>query len=224
MKRALVWSIFAVKAFAGEETFARQEPDQASISVGVYNYAAIPAEDLRLVKQQVFRILGDAGIYTVFMDCPPSAAELDQYPGCTFGRQPVELVLRVRPGLPPRELVRSSTVFGFAFLPDAGGPGTFADVYAGGAEMLAKGSKALEPVMLSALIAHEIGHLVLGTNRHSVAGLMRSPWGTVETVRAAQGCLRFLDKEGDKMRANARTYRAHGAELHKTASMLSGRH
>src|SRR5450759_4795296 len=110
MERTLILSIFAVTVFAGEGTSAWREPPQVSIAVALYNYAAIPADDLRLVKQQVLRILGDAGIDMVFLDCPLSAAELNRYPDCSLGSHPVELVLRIHPGLPPRNLVRLSGV------------------------------------------------------------------------------------------------------------------
>ena len=115
---------------------------------------------------------------------PSSAVYLYNYAAISFedlriakqGRRPLELIIRLRPAVPPRTMAKSAEVFGFSFIPDGGGLGTYADVYVGGAAILARGFKSLEPLMLGHLVAHEIGHLLLGTSAHSVRGLMRSPW------------------------------------------------
>ena len=208
MKTACVWSVLAMKALAADGISGIKEPEQVSVTVRVHNYAALPGEYLRLAREEVSGIFARAGIHTHFMDCTPPPVDAGRYPECEPGGQSGAVALRLQPGFPRREMVTSSTVFGYAFLRGDGGLGTLADVYAGGAEFLAKakGNKALEPIMLGALMAHEIGHLLLGSNKHSVAGLMRSPWGPLETNRAAQGCLRFLAAEGRNMRANCRNW------------------
>jgi hypothetical protein len=112
------------------------------------------------------------------------------------------LVLRLRPGAAPKTLVGRSSVFGYALLPEGGGFGTYADVYAGGADLLANGSESLSGVMLGHLMAHELGHLLLGTPDHAAAGIMSCPWGRPETEGAAQGRLLFYSGEAKRMRAN----------------------
>jgi len=55
--------------------------------------------------------------------------------------------------------------------------------------------------ILGDAMAHEIGHLLLGSYPHSVSGLMRAEWRREEYVRSAQGGLLFTPHEGELMRA-----------------------
>jgi hypothetical protein len=82
----------------------------------------------------------------------------------------------------------------------------YAHVYVGVIKMLARRSRSFEPHILGHVIAHEMGHLLLGTKAHSVGGLMRAHWRESEKDRAAQGGLQFLDAEAKRMRANYQTY------------------
>jgi hypothetical protein len=48
--------------------------------------------------------------------------------------------------------------------------------------------------------AHEIGHLLMGSNSHSPHGLMRAGWGTKELQDMAERRLLFSNSEGNRMR------------------------
>jgi hypothetical protein len=172
------------------------------ITVWIYNYAGIDGEALARAKEAAGRILSRAGAEAEWVDCPVMASEVDKYPDCVRLPQFLGLVLRLRPGSAPKSLVGRSTVFGYALIPEGGGFGTYADVYAGGADLLANGGESLRGVMLGHLMAHELGHLLLGTSKHAAAGIMRSPWSGLETERAAQGRLLFNRAEAESMRTN----------------------
>jgi hypothetical protein len=49
------------------------------------------------------------------------------------------------------------------------------------------------------VMAHEIGHLLLGRNSHSVSGIMRGTWGSAELRAIAQGALRFTRGERKRL-------------------------
>ena len=55
--------------------------------------------------------------------------------------------------------------------------------------------------MFGSVMAHELGHLLLGLNSHSVKGLMRARWGRDELQRMGMGTLLFLPEQGKRMRA-----------------------
>ena len=55
--------------------------------------------------------------------------------------------------------------------------------------------------LLCHVAAHEIGHLLLGTNSHSTAGLMHAHWTAEELASAKVDGLVFLEKESRRMRA-----------------------
>jgi hypothetical protein len=61
--------------------------------------------------------------------------------------------------------------------------GTLATVYADRVTKLAELSGADPGQLLGRAIAHEIGHLLLGTTRHADRGLMRGVWTSVELHR-----------------------------------------
>jgi hypothetical protein len=51
--------------------------------------------------------------------------------------------------------------------------------------------------VLGHAIAHELGHLLLGSNSHSGWGLMRAVWNNQDLQRAAKGDLLFTSVEAE---------------------------
>ena len=54
-------------------------------------------------------------------------------------------------------------------------------------------------VVLSGVLAHEIGHMLLRSSEHSVAGLMRGEWGIRELEELGQGRLGFTPQQKRQM-------------------------
>jgi hypothetical protein len=50
-------------------------------------------------------------------------------------------------------------------------------------------------VILGHGMAHELGHLLLGTNSHSSSGLMRAHWTGEDLAMASKGNLRFSQEQ-----------------------------
>jgi hypothetical protein len=44
-------------------------------------------------------------------------------------------------------------------------------------------------------MAHEIGHVLLGTTEHSPDGIMKARWGKLDYQRAAMGFLEFTPSQ-----------------------------
>lgn len=79
--------------------------------------------------------------------------------------------------------------------------GTLATVYADRIAALAAASGADEGELLGRALAHEIGHLVLGTAEHARYGVMRATWTAAEIRRCLPlDCWRFSAAEGEEMR------------------------
>jgi hypothetical protein len=57
-------------------------------------------------------------------------------------------------------------------------------------------------MILGHLMAHEVGHLLLGGNSHSRRGIMSVPWGRLSLARAAWGELLFTSQEAKRIRAH----------------------
>ena len=109
-------------------------------------------------------------------------------------------MLRVLPPLEHRSL--KADVFGFAISP------ILASVFYEYAARLAVEEEYVEfgaRTILGCVIAHELGHLLLGSNSHSSSGIMQSPWGRRQVREALTGTLLFTTEQAKRMRAEART-------------------
>jgi hypothetical protein len=91
--------------------------------------------------------------------------------------------------------------FGFTLLSDSGEAATLAFVCAECIETLAQGVESRLAGILGCMMAHELGHLLLGRGSHSAAGIMHVPWGHKDLDQAAVGDLRFLRSEVRRMHA-----------------------
>jgi len=99
-----------------------------------------------------------------------------------------------------RALAQSPDVLGVSLLPARVGQGLYAVVYVEKADALSRSSGVPMAVVLGHAVAHEIGHLLLGSRDHSAAGLMRAQWSSKELERAAQGQLCFSEDESARLR------------------------
>jgi hypothetical protein len=173
---------------------------ELKIQVFVYNYAGVAPETLSRAEREAARIYGHARIETEWLDCPLTADQAAQYPACQLPESPTPLVLRVLSHSMSERLGLSQETFGSALLPEDGGFGTVAQICAPCAEDLAKGNTAMHAAILGHLMAHELGHLLLGAGRHGATGLMHVPWHKKALESVAQGTLVFTPWEGERMR------------------------
>ncbi len=73
--------------------------------------------------------------------------------------------------------------------------------------------------LLGQAAAHEIAHLLLGTNSHSTRGIMRAHWQRGDLVTADKGLLLFDQTEAETMRRRL----AHGATTNAEAALVAVR-
>jgi hypothetical protein len=146
-------------------------------------------------EREAARIIGKAGLRTDWLNCPvKSTLEVAQDP-CREPLQPMDIVLRLIPE--PQINKYEDSVFGFVVVP------ILASVYVNYAVERAKRDNAeFEiPMVLGNVIAHEIGHLLLGLNSHSASGIMQGRWQSHQARQAVTGNLLFTEKQGQLMRA-----------------------
>lgn len=87
-------------------------------------------------------------------------------------------------------------------------------------DLLARGREWERGILFGIVIAHELGHLLLGPDEHSVAGIMQARWRTDDFDRAAQGLLLFHPNQESKMRtaAHVRALRQFDSRVDTSAS------
>jgi hypothetical protein len=72
-----------------------------------------------------------------------------------------------------------------------------------GGPPLAESGGASRALLLGHVMAHEIGHLLLGVNSHANTGLMHVPWDRDQREKAYLGTLLFTNKEAEQIRHQA---------------------
>jgi hypothetical protein len=77
-------------------------------------------------------------------------------------------------------------------------------VYVDRAESVARVAGTDPRRVLGLAIAHEIGHVLLNSNTHSAAGLMRADWSRNELRRKDETAWNFLETEAAVVRAAVR--------------------
>ena len=167
----------------------------------IYNYAAIPSGVLAQTEAEAARILHSAGIDIQWLDCPLSLRDTDRFPDCQPG--PTRLALRILSQTMADRLRHVEGSFGFAIIPEDGSFGTVANTFAHDAEQLANRRGMLQGVMLGHVVAHEMGHLLLGAG-HSTSGIMHDRWRLKELALIAQGKMLFTPAEARGLRTNIR--------------------
>lgn len=140
------------------------------------------------------------------------------------------LVIRVRNDKPPTMVGPASLdVMGKAHVEGHSG-GTMADVYIPAIRATAEEHAADPSVLLGFVMAHELGHLLLGPG-HTPGGVMQAVWGQKEIAAAGQRWLRF-SKESAKqiqlvveVRAAAAAQRmAHTLPVNESTSAVKPHH
>lgn len=195
----MAWRLGGILGVSGVLTALAWTAEPASrVTVFTYNYAALPSGVLSETPAEVGRIFHSAGIEILWLECPWSPAQ----PGCLVRPGQAWLVLRLLPVEMASRARECGGCLGWA-MRDAGKDfGIFANVNCTGAEALANRRRLPQSVILGHLITHELGHLLLGSGSHAIAGIMHNPWGRHDLELIGRGGLYFLPAEAKRMRYN----------------------
>lgn len=178
---------------------------ESKIQVLVLNYAGVSPETLAQAEREAARIYSRTGIETEWLDCPLAPDQAAQYPACQLPLSPTRLALRVLARSAAERYGLSQATLGSALLPEDGDFGVIAQVCAHCCAELVQGSEKLHAAILGHVMAHELGHLLLGIGSHGATGLMHVPWDKKALESIAQGSLLFTSRETETLRRNAAT-------------------
>jgi hypothetical protein len=93
----------------------------------------------------------------------------------------------------------SDGIFGVAFL-SAGGTGAYSDIFYDSVVKLDRDGRLGLARALGHVMAHEVGHLLLGLNAHSHRDIMSPSWHEDELRLASMGALLFSEEQARLMR------------------------
>ena len=170
----------------------------SEITISVHDYADVADLRLTAAEAEARRIFELAGVKTVWLSCSPKL-EKSEPAGCSIV-DATHLVLKILSGKSNAHVRDRDDVLGNALLAD-NGVGYYAYAFLDHIEIL---ERHLGFAVLGYVLAHEIGHLLFGSNSHSVNGIMSPHWNGPELRRISEGNLLFLPNESRMLRERLR--------------------
>jgi hypothetical protein len=167
-----------------------------TIIVLVYNYVGVSPATLAAAEGETNKILGAAGAQATWVDCLESRSTLAAKELCQTGWAAQTPGLRLIAGTNKFKQAE----YGYTAIP------VLATIYYDKIAQRAErdNAKFELPILLGCVMAHELGHLLLGTPGHSHAGIMQPEWGQVQVQQALTNHLLFTRQEAGRIQAQAR--------------------
>lgn len=180
-----------------EVAFAGDNNPAPTLTVQIYNYSQAPPAVLARAEHEAGGILRAAGLQVIWLECPAKPLANENPGPCQKSPEAGDLRLRILPA--PIQNQFPDSVFGFAVHP------VLASVYYDFALRRAKQDDAeFEiPLVLGWVIAHELGHLLLGSNGHSSKGIMQPRWEPNQVRQLMMGTLLFTPEQSKRMSVEA---------------------
>lgn len=151
----------------------------------MYDIAGLLPEVREAMKKETSRIFTEAGVELEWLECEVAGKSLNPA-GCAQPVGPDRLMLQLVPGSHKGNPKAS----GMALID--GQSSTFACLYPERVKQLARDANWDFGDLLGHAAAHELGHLLLRSSAHSLAGVMRARWETEDLRRLSHAGLIFL--------------------------------
>ena len=166
----------------------------ATLTVRLYNTSGIPSDQLAVARDVADGILRGTGISVTFRQCGRLAGDTDS---CDEPLKHAEVVVRIidapafNPALHPE-------AYGITYIVRATNRGWLATVFSDRVDAAAQRIGIDSGTLFGRVMAHEIGHLLLGTDYHGNTGVMRAEW-TDAIINRGRDEWRFSMAEAERM-------------------------
>ena len=208
-KRLCLWGLVAACQWipvAEGAWWQAAEPDAGILRLRINNQAGFDSKVLVQAEEIVSRIFKHAGLETMSLHCA-NFAVID---AACAPRRLTDVVINLAP-IPPVRLGGTADALGLVPSDPEGTLVFMVYIFRPTIEKLTK-LHAVDAsghgLVLGHAIAHEIGHLLLNSIKHSLAGIMMADWDKRALHLARQGCLVFLPSQGEKIRAEVQVRNA----------------
>jgi hypothetical protein len=177
----------------------------SELAVHIYNYSGVPADELAAARQHAEAIFRRANITISWIDCRTSGRNAaDVLPNCRTDLRPDEVMLRIMTSSTPA--MDRVTSLGFSLVNRENAHSAWlSTVFTNRVAALASQAGIDPTLLLGRAIAHEVGHLLIGSTEHARAGLMRAFWSHAELTHGSGAEWVFLEKEARAMRSSLST-------------------
>lgn len=168
--------------------------ETATIRVFISDYAEVSPVTREGARTTATAILERAGLRVEWAECAVREGSGD-FP-CD-GMQSRDIHLRILNAALAKGMGTSRNCLGYAIRDE--GFGGIAAVYLHRVVELERQRTASRQAILGAVMAHEIGHLLLPEMTHSTIGLMRGNWNDADLKALAQGRFGFCEAQARRM-------------------------
>jgi len=173
--------------------------------VRIYDAQALPPSQDQSALREAQAILAEAGIAAEWVPCASGVTAAR----CAIPLGGAELAVRVVTA--PPQPYSARLALGYSLVDARTRSGALATVYLDRVRWLAAAATADVAALLGRAIAHEIGHLLLGTPHHGPFGVMRATWSRQLVRNSRPKEWRFSGHEAKQMRAAVSARRAPNA-------------
>jgi hypothetical protein len=179
---------------------AHVDAEQLCLNVNLHNLANAPEPVVRRAADVTSKVLAAAGVRLEWRYFRESIAPDQASPsqGC---RVAPDLFVWLLPKDMATHVDRSPSTAAVALQPNADPSRNGATMFYDRIAESARTSQSSRSAVLGYLMAHEIGHLLLGVNAHQPYGVMRRAWKIGDFRAAERGELLFSEEQASKIRA-----------------------
>ena len=167
MRASTTWAL-GVMAMMAAHVSAQSAP---TLAVRLYNTSGISAAELRSARTTAESILGDAGFEVTFRHCGGAVMPQQPLDRCDEPLKQAEIVVRII-NAPAFNASLRADAYGVAYIVRETNRGWLATLFSDRIDGAAARVSIDSGTLLGRVMAHEIGHLLLGVDYHSEAGLM----------------------------------------------------
>ena len=189
--------VFAFLAAASDASAAVIDVPVMPLVVRLYGDPELSPYDSQSALEEAKTILAHAGFASEWITCAAGAGTPRR---CTVPLAGAEFVVRLATAPPQAQPLRSLPL-GYSLVDPETKSGALATIYLDRVKWLAGVSTAEVATVLGRAIAHELGHLLLGTPQHGRFGVMRAVWSSQMVRNSRPAEWRFSAHEAKQMRS-----------------------
>jgi len=188
--------------YAGENPNSQSGTDDHRFVLRICQVSKMSVEQLAQAEEVAGKILQKSGVEPIWLNCIPRGESATHRPVFSCAARSTETFLRVNivDWFPPELKNVSSEALGLSILPSEAKSGRFAYISMPRVKQFASEEEIPPSMLLGIVLAHEIGHLLLGTGPHLPAELMAAGITRTALTRAREGLLLFGPSESVRLR------------------------
>jgi len=196
LKLNLVFTLILAAFFGTGNLEGKSKKQIDSIVVGVSNVVGMPESVLEQAEKVASTVLEDSGIIANWVACPKPGEKMTEYPSCPQSIGINRVLVKMGHPFERKDGFKESN-FGFAV-------GAQVIIVFAQVDQAAREAQIHTASALGMIMAHEIGHILLGDNSHSKSGIMRPQWNPKEFVKGSPAYCQFTSGQTEKIHAALR--------------------